>query len=163
MGYRGLLAARGPAGPIGAEGQGVEYIYTKTIGASIIGDEYLLDNTWGYETPGGAWRATVAAIGVLGEGEYRWVTVRRVPGKPEPGDPPMQWGDWGQPWIDARPPVADGVDGKDYEYIYARTIELADPSHATWTPDNDWEYGSPVAGPFHSYRFSWLGERRTPL
>ena len=156
VGHWGRDGIDGIDGIDGTEGQGVEYIYTKTTGATVpvteitpngAGESYILDNTWGYDTPGGAWRATADAVGVLGENEYRWVTVRRMPGKPDAGDLPAGVGDWEEPWIDGRPPVADGVDGKDYEYIYARTIELANPSHATWTPDNDWEYGSPVAGP----------------
>ena len=132
-------------GAAGEDGNGIEYVFTRTGDANLAGSKRP-SNGWGFDRPGTVdgqqWHD--GAVDINENFPYLWRCTRAVPGQPEVGDAVTD--DWTGPVVVGRVgadgPIgthgADGDDGTGYEFIFARTSGRT-PSN----PSNSWGFDNP--------------------
>ncbi len=142
------------AGVDGEDGQGWEYVFAATAGASVPSSQRP-SNSWGYDSPGTrgglTWHDGAPALSAAKP--YLWRCARRVSGAPAGGaavsanwSAPVIVGRYGADGTDGIDGVdgidgIDGGDGRAYEYIFARTEDTV-PAESQ-RPSNSWGYDEP--------------------
>ena len=131
------------------DGNGVEYVFTVTSGASLASSRRPA-NSWGYDEPstngGQTWDD--GAPNVTATNPYLWRSQRRVPGDPAVGtavsdtwSTPVivsRFGSDGTAGIDG----TDATDGNGVEYVF--TVTSSATLASSRRPLNSWGYDSPA-------------------
>ena len=149
----GSQGPQGVPGQSGADGIGLEYLFSVTSADSLDTNQYPNDN-WGFDVGGTSNGVTWgdAAPNLTAIGAVLWRTQRGITGQPTAGDVvtdtwdlPVVVGRFGQDGVDGANGVDGqaGADGRGLEFVFATTNSAILPD--AQRPDNAWGYDSPVS------------------
>jgi hypothetical protein len=143
-------------GEDGIDGEGVEYIFTrtKTDDPSDIPD---VPRVAEYDNPPAPW--TDDPMGVDDIYQYEWVSKRiKVNGEWSAFSTPALWAKYSFDGTDGRP----GVDGTDYEWIFTRTTSETAPATPASQDEDDYlpdGWTDDAEGPDNTHPFEWTCKR----
>ena len=151
-GQQGIQGIQGIEGADAEDGNGVEYVFTVTSGATLVSSRRPA-NSWGYDQPGtnGGQTWDDGAPNVTESNPILWRSTRRVPGDPTAGTAVSDT--WSEPRIVGRFGAdgqrgiqgiegADAEDGNGVEYVF--TVTSGATLASSRRPANSWGYDSPA-------------------